>query len=281
MHEDLAIIMAGGGMRSAYAVGVMLALAEEYDVWEPGILIAGSGSAGTAAYYLAGQYASIRNIWTELLASKRFINPWRFWKVLDIDYLIDVVFRELDPLDLEQVERSKTRCFIPVFDMRKNDVTYFRNDGEQDYFEVLRATKSVPVVFRMRPGVSLQGSEYCDSPISSRVEAHISVAVEHGAKRIILIRPAAPERDGWNLGRIMFFIWMFFRGCASEYLRDWRVSSRTPVPDDVEYFTLYPKESLRIGMLDNRREALRAAVEQGYRETVKNGELRKFLKSSV
>lgn len=86
--------MSGGGMKSSFGVGVILALAEKYNITEPFLLICGSGSAGTGSYYISKQYKSIRNIWTNLVSSKNFINCKRFWKIIDIDYLIDVIFKK-------------------------------------------------------------------------------------------------------------------------------------------------------------------------------------------
>ena len=281
MHEDLAIIMAGGGMRSAYAVGVMLALAEEYDVREPGILIAGSGSAGTAAYYLAGQYESIRNIWTELLASKRFINPWRFWKIIDIGYLVDVVFRKLDPLCESYVSQSRSLFLIPALDKRTGRVIYFTNENG-NLFELLRATKALPVAFRLNPCVRVEDKSCCDSPLSARAEQHISVAIEKGAKRLLMIRSTHPRSlVGWS-GRFIFLLWIRFQKGGWEYLHSWRNKrSCEVIPEGIASYTIYPKKRVKVGLLGNRKDGLRAAVEQGYRETVENDELRKFLKSSV
>lgn len=81
-------------MRSAHGGGFLCALAQELGIATPDILVASSGDAGNILYFSAGQYESIKRIWEKLLSTPKFISPWRFWRVMDIDYLIDTVFKE-------------------------------------------------------------------------------------------------------------------------------------------------------------------------------------------
>jgi len=73
-------------MACSYSVGSALALAKEYHLTTPDIVVAGSGSSGTMAYFVSEQYKSIRNIWENLLSTKNFVDLKRFWKIMDIDY---------------------------------------------------------------------------------------------------------------------------------------------------------------------------------------------------
>ena len=106
MKNKTAIIMSGGGMTCSYGAGSILALAEKYNLEKPDIVIAGSGNAGTLAYFVAQQYDSIFNIWSNLLATKKFIDLGRILKIIDIDYLIDEVFKKQAPIDEERVYSS-------------------------------------------------------------------------------------------------------------------------------------------------------------------------------
>jgi len=99
LRQKTCIVAEGGGLRASYGVGVVKALIEEFHITSVDIAIATSGSAGTLAYYVAQQFDSIINIWTNLLSTWRFLslrnillgNP-----ILNIDYLIDVVFKQQD-----------------------------------------------------------------------------------------------------------------------------------------------------------------------------------------
>lgn len=127
--------MSGGGMKCSFGVGAILAIAEKYKIKEPFLLICGSGSAGTGSYYVSAQYKSIRNIWTNLVSSKTI-------------YLIPALNKKTGKID--------------YLDVKKNDI-----------FECMRATKAMPIAFKLNPKVEINNSFYCDSPISSKPETHI------------------------------------------------------------------------------------------------------------
>ena|SRR3989338_7140580 len=158
MTNNLAIITSGGGLRCSFGVGVMLALAERLGIQEPSYLISCSGSAGTGAYFVSKQYDSIRNIWSNLLSTKKFVDTSRFWKMIDIDYLIDKVFKKLDPLDLKAFHASPINYFIPALNRQTGNIDYFSNRDETDIYEVLRATKAMPIAFKLNPNVHLKDS---------------------------------------------------------------------------------------------------------------------------
>ena len=125
MNNKTAIIMSGGGMSCSYGVGALLALVEKFNFKKPAIAIAGSGSSGTMSYFVAEQYDSIRNIWTNLLSTKKFINPFRITKIIDIDYLIDEVFKKQDALDEEKIYNSKITYLIPATNVDTGEIEYF------------------------------------------------------------------------------------------------------------------------------------------------------------
>ena len=60
--KKVAIVGYEGGVSCAYFVGVILALVEKFNLTHPYLVIGSSGSTGTLAYYVAGQYESIRKI---------------------------------------------------------------------------------------------------------------------------------------------------------------------------------------------------------------------------
>lgn len=41
-------------------------------------------------YYLTDQLSEMKNIWTDHLANRDFINLIRLWKIMSIDYAIDI-----------------------------------------------------------------------------------------------------------------------------------------------------------------------------------------------
>ncbi|NOR85564.1 hypothetical protein GQ473_05600 [archaeon] len=276
MEEKLAIIMSGGGMKSSYGAGVILALAEKYKITEPFLLICGSGSAGVGSYYISKQYKSIRNIGTNLVSSKNFLNRKRFWKIIDIDYLIDVIFKKQDPLKEELIYKSKTKYLIPALNKNTGNIDYFDNQNKMDIFESMRATKAVPIAFKINPKIKIKDSVYCDSLVSSRAESHIQKAIDFGANKILIINNISHQKSGLN--NFFFYIWMFFQKCKKNYYQTEKKLSNYKIPRNVKLFILCPKSKIRISTLNNNIDLLRQTIDQGYQDTISNNKLKSFLK---
>ncbi len=126
-RRRLAVVCSGGGMRCAYTAGAIVGLASKFQLIQPDIVVGGSGSAATLFYYLANQWLDIQKVWTESVASKRFISILRLWKIMDIDYLVDEVFRRDVKLNLERVRRTETQYFIAATNSETGELRYFND----------------------------------------------------------------------------------------------------------------------------------------------------------
>ncbi len=184
-NDKIAIVCSGGGMRCAYSAGALIALAEEFDLTKPDILIATSGSAGSSLYYLTGQYDDIKTIWTELLSTRKFISFFRFWRIMDIDYLIDEVFKKQCPLQVELLPQVNTNFYIPITDTVTKKARYISKEDKVDIFEALRATKAIPLLFGK--SVSIDNNNYIDGVVGVSFEDTVKKAKELGATTIIAI----------------------------------------------------------------------------------------------
>lgn len=133
-YEKIAIVGSEGGMSCAYFVGVILALVEKYNFTEPYLVIGSSGSTGTLAYYVAHQYSSIKNIWENLLTSKEFISYLHPQMIMNIDYLVDTIFKQQDILNTQAVRYSKTKLYVSATDIDTGETKYFYNYDNIDIF---------------------------------------------------------------------------------------------------------------------------------------------------
>jgi len=184
LHKDLALVTSGGGMTCAYSVGSMLAL-KDIGITTPAWAIGSSGSTGTLSYYVSGQYHCFRNIWEKLLSVKEFINFRRVIRIIDIDYLIDQVFKKLDPLDVEAVKKSPTELLIATTNYKTGLIRYFSNRENVDIFEALRASKAMPVVYGKK--IVLDGEFYIDGALVGSIAVNMREALRRGAQKIIVI----------------------------------------------------------------------------------------------
>lgn len=262
----LAIICTGGGMRCAYAGGALVSLAKEFRVTTPHIAIGVSGGAGSLVYYLTEQYDSIERIWTDLVATDKFIS-YRFKKpILDIDYLVDTVLKNEAPLDIERLYASATDWHFPATDMEdQKQSRFFSKKDSLDVFELLRASMAAPVVYGKK--IILGKFGYQDGDMGLTVEDSIAKAQTLGATHIIVIES---HLENFKVR----FIDKFFK---KRFLK----VALTQPQNNVESASL---NIIRIqnthspaGFLSRDRKKLRATFDRGYYDILQSSELRQFL----
>jgi predicted patatin/cPLA2 family phospholipase len=276
----------GGGLRASYGVGVISALIEEFHITSVDMAVATSGSAGTLAYYVAQQFDSITNIWTNLLSTWRLLSLRNIFlgnPILNIDYLIDVVFREKDRLDVEALKAQPTELFIPVTNYRTGEERYFSNHDDVDFFEVLRAAKAAEISYG-RP-VNIVGQEYVDGALS--VPIGITKAIDAGATDIIVI---SPNPKGFRRSRSILerIATGFFARGLPKGLR--RAIERHPKTynaildiireekkkNERNVIFIQPDSKIAAGSLDNSIENLSRSIQQGYTDACRYNELNSF-----
>lgn len=154
--NNTTLVLTGGGMRCAWSGGLLYGL-NECGI-HPKCIVAVSGNAGNATYFSAGQYDSIKRIWTEHLPGNKFISFLRPQRIIDIDYLIDDVFHRYEPIHWETVRSSKTQIICPIHAVQSGTVKIGSNQNIN--YEFLRASKALPVIYGK--SVMLNGVAYRD-----------------------------------------------------------------------------------------------------------------------
>lgn len=276
VEQKLAIIVSGQGVKSSYGAGALLALAEQYQVTEPFLMICGSGSAGTGAYFVAGQPDRLRHLWVDMVSSRRVLSRRRFWKIIDIDYIIDEVCKRQHPLDARKVLQAKTRFLMPALNTKTGHIDYFDNHQGMDVFECLRAAKAMPIAYKWDPRIAVGGSLYCDSLLSARAQTHIGKAVECGATKILIIHnmPSGKLR----MDNLAFKFWMRLQPFRKSYYQAERDVAAYHVPPSIKVLVIRPSSKLWLTTLSNRKADIQQAFDQGYDETSANQELAAFLR---
>lgn len=253
-----AIILSGGGMRAAFCVGALLELHERGI--RPDIVIAGSGSAGTGSYFVAGQFKSIPLIWTELLSTKKLIDRYRFKQIVNIDYLIDEVFKKQEPLDAGAVTGSIIEYLIPVTNVSSGEVEYLSNHEKGfEVFEYMRATMAYPLLYGKT--IPIKGSMYSDGVFSASPYFHINKAKELGAEKIIVLD------SGARTNKFLYRLWLFiknkgFRKNQLSYLK------RNNNDESKNLIIIKPLGKINFSILDIRKSTIISLINDG-RESVK------------
>jgi predicted patatin/cPLA2 family phospholipase len=270
--KKLALILGGGGMSTSYTVGVLLALKKKFKL-EPDIIIAGSGSAGTASYFVSGQFNSgIKNVWLKEILNPRFISGRGFFKKIDIDFLIDEIFHKKTKLNTEKIKQSKTILSIPMVNAKTGALQYFTNHDKADWFEVLRAGKAIPIFYNKN--VKIGRGEFHDSHLSASPETHVKYARKLGATHIISVHCS-------DIGQrletdFIESLWFFFKK-DRKFRKKYYAINHIQESVREDNFIIFPSRKPFAKLLDTKREDIVDTIELGYNDVIRSKTLTDFI----
>lgn len=255
-----AIVMTGGAMKSVHGAGFLYALRILLDIPRPNIMVGSSGDAGNTLYYCADQCEEMRRIWVNALTTRDFISFRRFWRIMNVDYLVDQVCKKLEPLDVTRVLSSSTRWYIPITDFDSGTTRYVGAEDRMDPFEVLRAAKALPLFYGRR--VRLAHARYLDGELGPTLQDHVDFAVARGAKRILVIR----HNSLWSkLSRIYgrLYAATVSSGLRRSLIHDMTMDSVHITEPSAKLIVVVPKRLPLRGSADNAKARVQATFDRG------------------
>jgi len=182
-----ALVLQGGGMRGVFGAGVCCAL-QELGYTEGFDEVYGvSAGALNGAYFLSGQAAYGTTIYYQNINNRNFIDFFRFKRIIDIDFLIDIITK-VKPLNVEKLLKSSTHLNILLTQISTGKAVMFKiGSGDTDIIKILKATAAMPFAYDIP--VNIQGVDYLDGGVSCPVP--ITEAIEEGCTDIlaVLTRP--------------------------------------------------------------------------------------------
>lgn len=271
--KKLALILGGGGMSTSYIVGALAALKKEYKI-KPDIIIAASGSAGTASYFVSGQFTTgVKKIWLKEILSPKFISGKGFFKEVHIDYLVDEVFKKKAKLKIEKVYDAKTLLAIPMINAKTGALKYFTNQDAADWFEVLRAAKAIPIFYDN--AVRIGRGSYHDSHLSAVPETHVKKAREFGATHIISIHSVSEVVR--KESSIFEYIW-FKLHKSNRFRKQYKKIRNIHEGATENNITIFPSQTPFANLLDTKRSDIVDTIDLGYSDIKKHKTLQAFIK---
>jgi predicted patatin/cPLA2 family phospholipase len=215
-----AIVACGGGIRGAFGAGVMiglkkLGLSEVFD-FNVGV----SAGAANLAYLLSGQPELGTTIYYEEMVTRQFINPWRLWRIADIDYVERVLRDSRKKLDEEAVRRARGAFYIGVTSANGNG-ELIDAKGPHDIIRMVKASIALPVVYNKL--VQINGGEFIDGDISLALPV-AEVKQQFAPTDLVLVinRPFDGFKDdplAWWLRAVSFpFLLNLSKGLRAAYL---------------------------------------------------------------
>jgi predicted patatin/cPLA2 family phospholipase len=182
--RKLGLVVEGGAMRGVYTAGALLGfdLMGMNDVFD----VAYGTSAGVinTAHFLSLAGAPKTATYYRALADGRFYNPWRVWKMVNVDFLLNDVLQGEFPLDLAAAQKSATPFYIAYLDHRTAQVKYalLQEAGNQTW-NLIKAAVAMPVVYR--PHVFYDGHRCLDAGVAESYA--LPRAIDDGCTDILVL----------------------------------------------------------------------------------------------
>lgn len=267
-----AIIVQGGGLRGAYAVGVLRKLHSNLTPHHQidGIYAVSSG-VFAATYFLAGQVEDMENTWRNKVCGRYLVDYWNIFKnqpILKLDYLISLFQNEV-LLRLENLENIFNR-FIDlkyVVTDYESGIPEYRTPKKDNIFDLMRAASALPCMYSN--AIILNGKRYFDGGQSDPLP--VKKVIEDGYTNIFVImtRPKYIE-ESW-LSRTAKMLCLFKRyGDLEKYklLRKNYLDAKYIIehpPDGVNIDYIYPTK-LNINGFTRKQTVIIEAIEQGKKD---------------
>ncbi len=270
--------MSGGGTRSVYGAGVLVALAEQYGIREPDLLIAESGSALSAMYYLARQYGRLVAGWLNSPKTPGFISSLKRPKI-NLDTLINKILKPEFPLDKKKLDAAKTELFIPLTRLTDGRVRYCRYAPNQDPYRLLHAAMALPIFYGK--SVRVGKKQYVDGGFGANFEDHVRYAVKKGATHIIAVESShGPGRMMRAVYRRAGKTWERegHHGLARAAQYELAAHPFFTPPAPIQMTLIVPSQKLPVSVGTKGKTRLRTAFNLGYADAANNKELATLLK---
>ncbi len=183
----VALVSEGGAMRGVVAGGMVSAIeaagmSECFD-----LMIGTSAGAAALAYLRAGQARFGTRIYYEDINNRAFIDPRRLlWgrAIVDIDFLVDHIFRVVKPLNVERLAAPGARLVAVATDVVSGAAVPLEGfDDATRVYEILRATTRMPIL--TAGPVSIEGRRYVDGSVTASLP--IAFARKLGATHVLVI----------------------------------------------------------------------------------------------
>jgi len=182
--DTIGLVIQGGGMRGVYSMGALAAL-EEMGFGQCFDHVAGS-SAGAlnGAYFITGQASYGVETYIHYLTQKSFVNPFRFRKMVDIDYLVDHIGKKARRLHIHKLLSAQTLLHISLTECSNGQTQYVTNrTPDIDLWEAFRASAAMPILYNK--AVKVGNGHYVDGSLRARVP--IRRVVDHGCRFVVVI----------------------------------------------------------------------------------------------
>lgn len=185
-NRKIALVLYGGIMLGVRGAGALDSFQKNFgnEVFDS-IYTMSSGFLN-ASYFLSGQIGDALEIYINDVSEKKFIDPWRFWKVADLDYLISVIENK-KPLNTRKILENPTKLFLMLINVKTKEPEYLEahSVSADKYIDLMRAASSLPFIGW---GVTeIGGEKYRDILADDNIPKLLEHVLESDATDILIL----------------------------------------------------------------------------------------------
>lgn len=279
--RKLALVVEGGALRGVCSAGGVVALEDlgMTDVFDH--VYGTSAGVMNASYFVAAQARLGIRIYYEDMNRRAIVNPWRFWKILDLERLFQRAVMGNKRLDLEAVLAARSRLFIATLDVGAAAARLFEAQAlgtAEKLLGALKAATAAPLLVHGR--LSVEGARCMDAGIVNAFP--VEDAIAHGCTDVLvmLTRPVGYRRRAADRLSRWLFNWIcapgnpqLARAFAIRHEGDARqrdlAFGRAPVPPGVNIATICTDDDERVDRLTRDAKLLRAGALSFGRNTLR------------
>lgn len=177
------LVLQGGGMRAAYSAGAIAPLIT-YGFADTFEHVVGSSAGAINGAYFIGADPETFKTYTDDLTNKNFVNLTRLGKIVDIDYLVDIVLKHKRPVGIENLRKAHSKLHV-VLTNAKTGKKVIIDDHQQfmEIYEEFRATAALPILYDKQ--VQIGNKWYIDGGVSDLLP--IDVALKLGCTDLVVV----------------------------------------------------------------------------------------------
>lgn len=266
------VIDVGGGLRGIYATGIFDYCLDEGIVFDCCIGVSAGGA--NIVSYMAGQKRRNYPFYTEYPFRREYMSFRNFISkksYIDMDYVYSTLSNSggENPLDYQTLHESSQELFIVACNAQTGEAVYFtKEDMQQDDYNVLKASSSIPFVCRP---YEIKGVLYYDGALGDPVP--VRKAFEYGCDKVVVIlsKPRdevrSPKKDNILAGRIRK---KYPAAAEKLQMRAQRYNSSVKLAKELEaqgkVLIVAPDDTCGVDTLTKDREAMMNLYEKGYRD---------------
>lgn len=278
-----AVIDVGGGLRGAYASGVLDYCLDHGIRFDLNIGIS-AGSANLASY-IAGQKGRNHEFYTDYAFRPEYMSLHNLkdkHSLIDLDYIYSTLSHEdgENPIDYDAFAKSDQELIVVATNAVTGKPVYFtKKDVSQDNYDVFKASCSIPVVCPPQP---VKGVPFFDGALADPIP--VDKAMELGAEKVVVIltKPSDKDRKGYKDDLVSFLMKDYPK--AREQLRsridryNYIVRQLKEMEKDGNVLIVSPDDTMGVDTLSKDKEAVEALYQKGYEDGARISE---FLQKEI